>query len=568
MQRRTGGRGLGAVLFTDIVGSTPIAAEMGNTRWGELVARHHRILRGLIHRFDGREVDTAGDGFFAVFERPADAIRCAVEATEAVRGLGIEIRAGISFGELETVSRKPGGLVVNTAARVMSVAGPGEVLVPASVREIVPGAGITFAEHGVHQLKGLDGEFRLFGVTGVDGHDLIPPLEAEEAAERRREIFPTAGRRWALLVGVGTGALALIIVASILLSGGAETAKQKGGTRYSVAMIDAETGAVRSRIPIGNQSVESRFPDHPMAVGEGGVWLLQPPLLLHIDPLHEDIRSDETDVGIGPSASVLTAFDAVWALTGDTLYRINPATDEPDVFLKLPPPRGLTTYSLAIADSIWVGQSDGTLVRLDPRTGARDQVDTGLSLDKLAATKDGVWVADVVSGAVVRIDPVTLKQVGKPLEVGGTIDQIFARGDFLWVLDRAAGVVTRIDTSSETAGRPTRVGDAPTAMAVGSDAVWVGDEGGSLYRVDPSTLAVTEFPIGAGVIGVGVEESSGSVWVYLDEREHPSAGEERSVLLSGVSGSDNRFCRSFSLRRKTDPAQDIAKVSGSLCRDS
>ena len=88
MQRRTGGRGLGAVLFTDIVGSTTIAAEMGNTRWGELVARHHRLIRGLIHRFSGREIDTAGDGFFVAFERPADAIRCAVEATEAVRGSG------------------------------------------------------------------------------------------------------------------------------------------------------------------------------------------------------------------------------------------------------------------------------------------------------------------------------------------------------------------------------------------------------------------------------------------------------------------------------------------------
>jgi class 3 adenylate cyclase len=525
MQRRTGGRGLGAVLFTDIVGSTAIAAEMGNTRWGELVARHHRIIRDLIRRSGGREIDTAGDGFFIVFERPADAIRCAVEATEAVRGLGIEIRAGISFGELEMVGRKPGGLVVNTAARVMSVAGPGEVLVPASVREIVPGAGITFAEHGVHQLKGLDGEFRLFGVTGVDGHDVVPPLEAEEAAERRREIFPTGRRRWALLAGVGVGVLALIVVASILFSGGAKTPNETGRSRYSVAMIDAETGAVRSRIPIGTQSAVSvDFLDHSMAVGEGGVWLLQPPLLLHIDPLHEDIRSDETDVGIGPSSSVLTAFDAVWVLSGETLYRVYPATDEPDVFLRLPVPSGITTYSLAIADSIWVGQSDGALVRLDPRTGARDQTDTGLALDWLAATKDAVWVADVVSGQLVRVDPATLERVGKPVEVGGTIDQIFARGDFLWVLDRAAGVVTRIDTSSETVGRPARVGDAPTDMAVGSDAVWVGDADGSLYQVDPLTLRVKELPIGAAVLGVGVEESSGSVWVYLDQRIAPAGG--------------------------------------------
>jgi class 3 adenylate cyclase len=525
MQRRTGGRGLGAVLFTDIVGSTAVAAEMGNTRWGELVARHHRILRGLIHRFGGREIDTAGDGFFVVFERPADAVRCAVAATEGVRGLGIEIRAGISFGELEMVGRKPGGLVVNTAARVMSVAGPGEVLVPASVREIVPGAGVTFAEHGVHQLKGLDGEFRLFGVTGIDGREVVPPLEEEEAADRRREIFPAGRRRWALFVGAGAGILALIVGASILLSDRGKSPKAAGASRFSVAKIDPETGEVGSRIPVETRSpVNIDFLDHPMAVGEGGVWLLQSPLLLHIDPLHEEVRSDQTDVGIGPSASVVTAFDAVWVITGETLYRVNPATDEPDVFLRLPVPSGITTYSLAIADSIWVGQSDGTLVRLDPRTGARDQADTGLALDKLAATADAVWVADVVSGMVVGVDPATLEQVGRPIEVSGAIDQMFARGDFLWVLDRQAGVVTRIDTSSDTVSRPVRVGNDPTDMAVGPDAVWVGDSGGSLYRVGPLTLEPKELPIGAAVLGVGVEESSGSVWVYLDKTIAPAGG--------------------------------------------
>jgi class 3 adenylate cyclase/streptogramin lyase len=529
MQRRTAGRGLGAVLFTDIVGSTPIAAEMGNTRWGELVSRHHRIVRRQIGRFGGREVDTAGDGFFVTFERPADAMRCAVATTEAVRDLGIEIRAGVSFGELETVGGKPSGLVVNTAARVMSVAGPGEVLVPASVKEIVPGAGISFDEHGVHQLKGLEGDFRLFKVAGVDGKELPPPPEAEEAAERRREIFPSAAKRTPLLVALGAGAVALIVAAAVVVPGllaDEPTAPRGiGPLQHAVARIDVETGDVGSRIPLGRIGpVEPGLfsVDHPLAVGEGGVWLMRPPTLLHVDPLHEEVRSDQIDVGLGQTQTVATGFDAVWALSGRTLYRIHPGTDELEEFLVLPIPAGITTWSLALNDAIWVGVSDGTLVRADPLTGARDQEDTGLSIDAIAATSDALWVADILAGAIFRFDPDSLQREGRPVEIRGSLDRMVGRGDTLWVLDKRAGVVTRIDAVSRSVSDPTRVGDEPTDIAVGLEAVWVGDLDGSVYRVDASTLEVREFPVGAEVFGVAVDDEAGSVWVFVGGAAGPA----------------------------------------------
>jgi class 3 adenylate cyclase len=519
MQRRSGGRRLGAVLFTDIVGSTAIAAEMGNTRWGELVARHHRILRRLIGRSGGHEIDTAGDGFFVTFERPADAIRCAVLATEAVRGLGIELRAGVSFGELETVGRKPGGLVVNTAARVMSVAGPGEVLVPASVREIVPGAGITFAEHGVHQLKGLDGEFRLFGVTGIDGREIVPPLEEEEAAERRREIFPATGRRWALLVGAAAGVLALVVGAWLVWGGEAEPPVVRRGVGNSVARFDVETGRIDSGVFIGTR--ESRFSgdvdyiDHPIAVGEGGVWLIRPPRLIHIDPIDVDLRSGEIEIGIGNSQTVAAGFDAVWALTDRTLYRVHPGTDEARPFLVLPLAPGIATYSLALDRQLWVGDSDGTLVRIDPATGARDQAETGLSIGPMAGAGDGLWVADILEGVITRVDRDSLRVANDRIEVVGNIDQIVGSDTDLWVLDQQVGVVTRIDAGSRTVRGSARVGHEPTDMVVGLGAVWVGDRDGSLYRIDTSTLDVEAFPIGAEVFGVGVDEDAGDLWVYL-----------------------------------------------------
>jgi class 3 adenylate cyclase len=530
MQRRTGGqRSLGAVLFTDIVGSTAIAAEMGNTRWGELVARHHRIVRRLVSRFGGHEVDTAGDGFFVTFERPADAIRCAVEATEAVRELGIEIRAGVSFGELESVGRKASGLVVNTAARVMSVAGPGEVLVPGSVREIVPGAGITFAEHGVHQLKGLEGEFRLFGVTGLDGREVTPPAEVEEAAERRREIFPTGRRRTALMVGVAAGALAVILGISILLLSGepAESRKERPGPlQNAVARIDVETGDVRSAISLSGAGPDTGlgFVDHRLAVGEGGVWLVRPPSLLHIDPLHEEVRSELIDIGVGQSQTVVTGFDAVWTLSAEIVYRVNPATDDREISLDLPTTGGITTYSLALGGAVFVGVSDGTLVRLDPRTGARDQVDTGSSIDVIAATKNDVWLVDVLANAVIRVDARSLRQIGRPIQIAGSLDQIAASGDNVWILDKGLGQVTRIDANSNTVRGSARVGDDSTDMAVGAGAVWVGDRGGSVYRVDASTLEATEIPVGAEVRGVGVDATSGSLWVYVGAHVAPAAG--------------------------------------------
>jgi class 3 adenylate cyclase len=529
MQRRSGGRGLGAVLFTDIVGSTAIAAEMGNTRWSELVARHHRVLRRLIGRFGGHEVDTAGDGFFATFERPADAIRCAVAATAAVRELGIEVRAGVAFGELETTGRKPSGLVVNTAARVMAVAGPGEVLVPGSVKEIVPGTGITFAEHGVHRLKGLEEEFRLHLVTGVDGHEVEPPLEETQAAERRREIFPSGTRRRALLVGTGVGALALVAAALLipgLLADDEEGGRIAGPVTHSVARIDASTGAIESSIPLGHGGPPDRgwdFVEHPLAAGEGGVWLMRPPHLLRIDPLHEEVRSDIITVGIGESISVETGADAVWALRARTVYRVHPGTGEVRAALVLPFPGAITTWSLALGHDLWVGVSDGTLVRLDPFTGARDQVDTGLSIDAVAVTKDAVWVADILAGALFRFDAESMRREER-VQIRGNLDELEAGDGGVWVLDRGVGVVSLIDETSNSVRGSARVGDDATDLAFDESGLWVSDSDGSLYHVDPSTMQARRFSMGAEVIGVAVDDADGAVWVYLGEAVAESPG--------------------------------------------
>jgi pimeloyl-ACP methyl ester carboxylesterase len=158
-------RVLATVLFTDIVGSTERATEVGDRRWRELLDQHHSLVRRQLERFDGREVDTAGDGFLATFDGPARAIRCADSLRVGVRALGLEIRAGLHTGECEVVGDGVRGIAVHTGARVAALAGTGEVLVSSTVKDLVAGSGIEFEDRGTHELKGVPGEWRLYAVS-------------------------------------------------------------------------------------------------------------------------------------------------------------------------------------------------------------------------------------------------------------------------------------------------------------------------------------------------------------------------------------------------------------------
>jgi len=157
---------LATVLFTDIVGSTELAARLGDHRWRELLEEHHAIVRAELRRFRGREIDTAGDGFLATFDGPARGIRCARAIGQALRSVGLEIRAGLHTGEIELMGDNIGGIAVHIAARVSALAGPGEVFVTRTVTELVVGSGVTFEERGERDLKGVPGHWQLFAVAG------------------------------------------------------------------------------------------------------------------------------------------------------------------------------------------------------------------------------------------------------------------------------------------------------------------------------------------------------------------------------------------------------------------
>ena len=182
------------LLFTDIVGSTRWAAELGDRGWSELLARHHQLVERELARHGGRRVCSTGDGMLATFDAPAQAVRCALALTEATRALGLELRAGAHTGECELRDGDVSGLAVHIAARVQAAAPPGQVLASRTVRDLVAGSGLGFADRGPHVLKGVPGEWSLFAVVGDAEHPSFapanpPPRDGQDLSDlSRREV--------------------------------------------------------------------------------------------------------------------------------------------------------------------------------------------------------------------------------------------------------------------------------------------------------------------------------------------------------------------------------------------
>ena len=470
MRRRPAGaeRLLATVLFTDIVGSTELATRLGDRGSKELVGRHDAVVRTELKRFGGRELDTAGDGFFTLFDRPARAIECAGAVMERLSPMGIGIRASVHTGEVEVMGGKVGGMTVHVGARILQLAERDRIVVTGTVRDVAGGSGFTFTELGAYELKGLPGDWRVFAVerpiADVRGAGMDPATTATTDASSR-----IRARRPRIALGAVTLGGTALVAAMLLVRG---TPAPVEATVNSAVRVDPRSGKLVASTGVGDRPTG-------VVIGGGSVWVLS--------------LSDQT----------LSVIDAVTS-----------------VVTRTPGLPGKPTGIGAGTDSVWItngfgtaGQAAGAVLRVGFTTRRIDQqIPISDGAKGIAAGQGGVWVTNPLSGQVTRIDEVT-GAVGAPVAVGQQPDAVTVGFDQVWVGDVIGRSIWRLDPASLRATVAGTLPDPPTAVAAGFDRLWVTSTQGNIVAVlDASSgRLLRTLSVGGGPRGIAA--GSDHVWV-------------------------------------------------------
>ena len=491
-------------MFTDIVGSTELAGQVGDRAWKALVARHNAIVRRELRRFAGRELDTAGDGFFVMFDRPAQAIDCAWAVIDALRPLNLQIRAAVHMGEVEVMGRKVGGIAVHAASRVLAMAQPGQIYVTGIVRDVVAGSDITFSDQGVHELRGVPGEWRLFAVeqTSTDRALPLEPLAEPIAAQRN----------WRLLLAVAA------IVGVVAIAG---TALALAGFSRPPPVVPHANSVVRVS-PDGNAFVSLVDIEDPtdIAIDSGAVWVLSASgrTLNRIDVATGAVAH----VGVPAIPTGMAAGDGtVWITTG-----FGATAGEPGVF-------GIGMASRQIEDrfalgdgvegvaigegAVWVtNRIDNTLTRIDLTTQVVAGVtDVGEQPSAVVVGDGSVWVANAIDRTIWRINPSNLTLMAEITLAASPYDLALGFGR-LWVTSEQQGSVTLIDVTTNTIQQTLTMRGAPRGVSAGPDDVWVAIGNGDLIRIDPDDPRQFSPVVVGGALHDVAADVSGT-WVSVRE---------------------------------------------------
>lgn len=469
-------------MFTDIVKSTERAEALGDRAWRELLANHHRVVRRHLKRHHGREVDTAGDGFFTTFEQPAEAIACALEVADAIDELGIQIRAGLHTGEVEPAGKKVAGIAVHVGARILASAEPGQIVVSATVRDLVSGSGHKFEDLGHRPLKGVEGEWRLFAVERpprVEGADVAKP-----AGEPTRRILPG------------------LIAAGLVLLGAVSTA--------AVILLTAASG---SNTATGGNVVRSVTSD---GLGDG------------------------FQIGRGPSA-VIGIDGRLWVANTDagTVSRIDASNGDEAVV-----GAGVPTGLASAEGMVWVLDPFASTLDVVGPEEARVVDTIEVHGRAIAGAGDAVWVVDDINDLVHRVDArARALAISIPLPTGSGPSAIAADAEDVWVVNGLSGTVSHIKAgTNEVLAAAIALSGKPSAVAIGEDAVWVtSSEQDLLVEIDPSTNRVRRAIEDVCDIPAAVVAGEGGVWVAClgdstVQRIDPAGGDPIEVQLDGVPG--------------------------------
>jgi class 3 adenylate cyclase/sugar lactone lactonase YvrE len=525
-------RRLAAVLFLDIVGSTKLAAELGDSAWRVVLGRFRQAVRRELKRFDGREQDTAGDGFFATFSGPAQALRSAAAIVAAVQELGLDVRAGVHFGECEQIDGKLGGIAVHLGARVMALAGPAEVLATATVRDLVAGSGAAFEDLGAHELKGVDGVWAIWRLRSLEAA-LPPPLAPEVAAARLAALTAVRPRRrrWPL----AAGALVLVAAATVgvvLATHGGRAAIPPVAVPASLLRLDASTGrivattrdrtlgcACGSRIPnlwAVDGTLWERTSGHTIAIRS-----LDTGRLLRTIPIPVDVEGFAIGYGavwfVDPGLITSTTANPV-----GTVERIDELSGRVVATVKIPGNLGNGTI-VAGNGAIWVLDQNGVLWRVNPATSRI----TGQFQTKAPETGDLVaaagyeWIGERLNYGVLRYDPSTRRATtfhfGEQPWHLLPVESAHSRS--LWLLDQQDDTITSVNPETGEPGHPIGLTGVPGQAVLARGSIWVaaGDviDRFSLTGGGRSTITL---PKGTNATSIAVDPATGALWVANSRR--------------------------------------------------
>jgi class 3 adenylate cyclase len=536
MLRRGRLRGLTTLLFTDVVGSTDIVVELGDRRWRILQSKHHAEVRRRLRQHGGREVDTAGDGFFATFQTPAEGLRCAAEIVTAVRQLGLEVRAGIHVGETELSGEKIGGIAVTTAKRVESAAGPGQVFATETVVHTVAGSDVGFAEVGIRDLKGVPGQWQLFTLTSVEGRPLGPPLDEEDGRKRRDEAAPLPDARTnlrAAKIGIALATVIVLTGLAFVLAGRRASTAPSTDSLLPVGLVALDAGSGTIRLQQDDSGTALAFSS---SASQSFVWVSRSNF-----NRTEFLKFDRTTGKLVDDPSVPLCAHPQIAVLGNRLWFTEEAghvsvTGGPSCVgshlqatgwnLATGPDRRIPLGDVNSVDALvagagylWIGDGDDRAVyRVDVGAGKYETFSVHQGVDRMAFADGRLWILDIRTGALASMtSDGDLK--GHVTVPGGSLTDMAVGGGSVWITDGLGNQIVRIPEDFSHAGDVLPLADVargPTVVDhLFSGTVVVGFGDGTVAAMDPTSGR----PIWSHMIGVtpnAIASEDGEVWVVGD----------------------------------------------------